>query len=399
MLVKKYSGKDMREIMETVSRELGPDAVILSDQRKVRQKGISGWFVPPRVEVNVGYDPQQTPAARRYASASRGALPGEGQASVPLPPSTRLAEERAQRALDSSREQMVNLDRRINSIEKLMNDFVTKFSYVKRDITYDYSDGVTELLKKLTQQDVNEELAHTLAKECEHIIQSNGDVRPSEAMEHLMLERLGQPAPITHKKFTQKVILMLGPTGVGKTTSMVKLAANFVVTHKKKVGIINTDTYRIAAQEQIETYADILNIPLGIVYTTDELPAELEKMSDRELIFIDIAGKRPGDIQHQKDIEEIIKIAAPEDVLLCVAATSSFSSIREIFDAYSYIENYSLLVTKLDETSKRGMLLNMMNYARKPLAYLTNGQNVPDDIQEPVPGNIAKYILKEGENS
>jgi flagellar biosynthesis protein FlhF len=415
VLVKKFTGKDMSEIMETVSRELGSDAVILSN-RKVRQKGFNGLFSPQLTEATVAYDPQQTPAAKNFASNSARTWkpslnPTQPSLNAPIPPHTssnapsspslpqysgiRASEERAQKLLDNSHEQFTNLDRRISSLEKILSEFVNKFQYVKRDITYEYSNGVNELFMRLVAQQVDEALAHQIAKETDQLITTNPEVRSREAMEHLIVERLGPAAPIIHKKFTQKVVLMLGPTGVGKTTTIVKLAAEFSIKMKKRVGIINTDTYRIAAQEQIKTYSDILGVPLGAVYQMSELEDEIKKMADRELIFIDIAGKSPGDLQHREDIEEILKIARPEDVLLCVSATTNFSSMKETFDSYSYVPNYNILVTKLDETKYRGILLNICWYTRKRLSYLSIGQSVPDDIAEVKPSEIAGELLKD----
>ncbi|MDR2530699.1 MAG: flagellar biosynthesis protein FlhF [Oscillospiraceae bacterium] len=445
MITKKYTGKDMHEIMENVSRELGPEAVILSDQHKVRQKGLSGLFAKPLVEVSVMYDPQQTPAARNYAgganqktwkpsltaaashyaatapanananyaAAAQYAAPGTATVqyaapafttvtlpnaggSAAAPQGIRASEERAQRLLDSSVEQMTNLDRRMSLLERMLSDFVSKFNYVKRDITYDFSQGVTELFVRLVNQQVDEALATQLAAETDRLISVNPEVLPREAMEHLIVEKFGQPAPIRHKKFTKKVVLMLGPTGVGKTTTMVKLAADFALKQGKKVGIINTDTYRIAAHEQIMGYAEILKIPLGIVYQPTDLTAEIDRMSDREIIFIDIAGKSPGDLQHREDVEELLRAARPEDVLLCIAATTSFSAVKEIFDAYSYVPDYKVLVTKLDETKYRGVLLNICWYTKKRLAYLSTGQSVPDDIAEVDARRIAQSLLKDG---
>jgi flagellar biosynthesis protein FlhF len=426
MLVKRYQGKDMKEVLDTVSRELGPDAVILTNQR-VKRKGLRFLFAKPIIEATVGYDPQQTPTARRISKSNpvANAYSLSSEPFVPVPESglsglsasalgqnnaiarygspqspglsqaaVRQSEERAKKALDNSIEHISQLDRRIDAIEQMLTDFISKFRYVKKDVTYDYTEDVARCFTQLLDQQVELELAHSLAQSAEGILMHSTGAKASEAFEHLILEKLGSPCPIVHKKFTQKVILLLGPTGVGKTTSIVKLAANFAVQQKKKVGIINTDTYRIAAQEQLETYADILGIPLGRVYRPEEeLEAELEKMADREIIFIDTAGKKPGDEKHKDDVQQILRIARPEDILMCVSATTAFNALQEIFDTYSYIPDYNILVTKIDETKNRGVLLNICWYARKRLAYLTNGQNVPDDILSVVPADIAGELL------
>jgi len=378
MLVKRYHAKDMQQAMDTVIKELGSDAVILNS-RRVRRKGFKNLFRKPVLEVMVAYDPANVPAVKKLNMTS----------SQPPEQFDRLID----RSANISNEQLERLDRRIDSIDELLTDFIEKFSFVKRDITYDYPDEIQDILVRMIENGVREELAHSLAKQTEQMLRKQPETSASEVMEYLIVEQFGRPAPILHKKFTQKVILMLGPTGVGKTTTIVKLAADFAVKQKKKVGIINTDTFRIGAQEQLQTYADILGIPLQVVYWADELEGAVEAMSDRDIIFVDTAGKRPGDEKHKEDLLDIIRILNPEDKLLCLSATTGFPSIKEVVDTYGFVDDYRILVTKLDETKFRGSLLNINWYAQKPLAYITNGQNVPDDIEVVDVESIAKQIV------
>ena len=379
MLVKKYHAKDMQQAMDTVIKELGYDAVILNS-RKVRKKGIRNLFSKPIMEVMVAYDPANIPSAKKLNTA------------YGAPAADKAPKEAKHKQAAITNEQLERLDRRIDSIDEMLSDFIEKFSFVKRDITYDYPEQVQEMLVWMIENQVREELAHKLAKETEQMLRKQPDAKAAEILEHLVLEQLGKPQPILHKKFTQKVILVLGPTGVGKTTTIVKLAADFSVKQKKKVGIINTDTFRIGAQEQLQTYADILGVPLQVIYWVDELEGALENMSDRDIIFVDTAGKRPGDEQHKTDMLEIVRILRPEDTLLCLAATTSFAAAKEMIDTYGFVDDYRLLITKIDETKYRGPILNISWYAQKPLAYVTTGQNVPDDIEIVDVESVAKSI-------
>jgi len=380
MLVKRYHAKDMQQAMDTVIKELGSDAVILNS-RKVRKKGLKNLFRKPVMEVMVAYDPANIPAVRK-AGSGHGAGGGD-----------KVQKEQRDKSVAVSREQLERLDKRIDSIDSMLTDFIEKFSFVKREVTYDFPPDVQDLHLKMIDSQVREELAHSLAKETEQMLRRQPDSNAAEVLEHLIMEQLGRPEPILHKKFTQKVILVLGPTGVGKTTTIVKLAADFSVKQKKKVGIINTDTFRIGAQEQLQTYADILGVPLQVGYWVVELEGALETMSDRDIIFVDTAGKRPGDDQHKKDLLDVVRILKPEDVLLCISATTGFASIKEMVDTYGFIDDYRLMVTKLDETKYRGPLLNISWYALRPLAYVTTGQNVPDDIEIVDVEAITKQIL------
>jgi len=380
MLVKRYHAKDMQQAMDTVIKELGSDAVILNS-RKVRKKGFKNLFRKPVLEVMVAYDPANVPAVKKLNAGFSGSTDKSQK------------ETETKRAAAGSNEQFDRLDKRIDSIDTMLTDFIDKFSFVKRDITYDYPEAVQGFLQKMIENQVREELAHTLAKETENMLRKQPDASAAEIMEHLILEQLGRPEPILHKKFTQKVILVLGPTGVGKTTTIVKLAADFSVKQKKKVGIINTDTFRIGAQEQLQTYADILGTPLQVIYRPEELEGALESMSDRDIVFVDTAGKRPGDEQHREDMLDIVRILKPEDILLCLAATTGFAAIKEVVDTYGFVDDYRLLITKLDETKYRGPILNISWYTQRPLAYVTTGQNVPDDIEQVDVEAIARQII------
>jgi flagellar biosynthesis protein FlhF len=275
----------------------------------------------------------------------------------------------------------------------MISGFIDKFNILRRDVTYDYPEGIEPLVVKLIENQVREELAHNIASDAAAILGRQSVATAGEVMRQLLLEQIGAPEPISHKKFKRRIVLVLGPTGVGKTTSIVKLAANFSIKQKKKVGIINTDSYRIGAQEQLRTYADILDMPVKMIYSNDELEDALAEMEDRDIIFIDTAGKKPGDEAQHEDISGILTVAEPDDILLCVSLATSFSSMREIIDAYGFTDDYRLLVTKLDETKFRGMLLNLIWYAKRRVAYVTTGQTVPDDIEPLDPEAIAGELL------
>ena len=391
MLVKRYHANDMQQAMDTVIRELGSDAVILNS-RKVRKKGLKNLFRKPVLEVMVAYDPADVPSVKKQKSAD-GTGAGAGTGTGIDKGQKEQGHAAASRAAVAN-EQFERLDKRIDSIDTMLSEFIEKFSFVKRDITYDYPEEVQEMLLRMIDNQVREELAHSLAKEAETMLRKQPDTSAAEIMEHLILEQLGRAEPILHKKFTQKVILVLGPTGVGKTTTIVKLAADFSVKQKKKVGIINTDTFRIGAQEQLQTYADILGVPLQVIYRAEELEDALESMSDRDIIFVDTAGKRPGDEQHKDDMLDIVRILKPEDILLCLSATTGFASIKEMVDTYGFVDDYRLMITKLDETKYRGALLNISWYTQRPLAYVTTGQNVPDDIEVVDVESIARQLIR-----
>jgi len=413
MNVKRYHAENMKQAMDAAIRELGSDAVMIT-HNKVRRKGLKNFFRKPILEVSFAYDPANTPATKKLnipytppanappGIAPAGIAPSDTFQAYTPPVSGAPALNTLNPTVSSkgkfdtvSNEQFEQLDKRMNSFESMLTDFLDKFTYVKRDITYDYPDDIQKILTKLIDAQVREELAHSFAKQAEQMQRQQPGISAVEIVEHLMMEQFGRSEPILHKKFTQKVILVLGPTGVGKTTTIVKLAADFAVKQKKNVGIINTDTYRIGAQEQLQTYADILGVPLQVVYHPHELEDAMENMSDRDIIFVDTAGKRPGDEQHKEDLLDIVRTLQPEDILLCLAATTSFASIKEMVDTYGFVDNYRVMITKLDETKFRGTALNISWYTQKPLAYITTGQNVPDDIEIADVESLVRQIVRD----
>jgi len=376
MQIKRYRAKDMKQAMDAAIRELGSDAVMLSS-KKVRGKGLKGFFSKQVLEVTFGYDPATVPSVLKK-SANESIEKARKDWGSPVP------------TVNAGTEQ---LEKRMDSFESMLTEFMQKFDIVKRDITYDYPDDVQALLSKMVQTQVREELAHSLAKQTEQLLRNKPGSNAAEALEHLLHEQFGRAEPILHKKFTQSVILILGPTGVGKTTSIAKLATDFHARQRKKVGIINTDSYRIGAQEQLQRYADILGVPMQMAYFSDELPGIMQQMGDRDIIFVDTAGKRPGDEQHKEDLLEMVRILEPDYILLCLSATTSFASVVEMIDTYGFIDNYKLMVTKLDETRHRGALVNISWYTRKPIAYITTGQDVKTDIEVADFDKIIKQIV------
>ncbi|MDR3310592.1 MAG: flagellar biosynthesis protein FlhF [Oscillospiraceae bacterium] len=421
MTVKNYRAEDRKQILDTVKRELGSEAVIL-DVRKVRRRGLRNLFKKPLVEVSVAYEPDKIPSAaqsradfgkitvpKRVLAAYRGA---GTEIETDMPPAVAVleavagtvgtfpaakasgtSEAAAEPASESLAKRLDEIDKRMESLDRALSAFMNKLAYVNRETQYDYSPEVQSAVHRLVESQVQEELAHTIAKEAESILKKTPDEDALSVVKHVVTEMLGDTEPLRHKKFSRKTILVMGPTGVGKTTSIVKLAAEFSIEQKKKVGLINADTYRVGAHEQLQTYAEILEIPISIVYNDDELREAKEKLSGCDLVFIDTAGKRPGDGQHREEIERIIGITQPDDILLCVSAATGFAAAKEIIDSYGFAEKYKLLITKLDETNAWGMILNTVHYSGRPLTYVTLGQNVPDDIAQADAPEIADRLL------
>lgn len=207
--------------------------------------------------------------------------------------------------------------------------------------------------------------------------------------------KLGQPKTIALNHQGTKFVYFVGPTGVGKTTTIAKIVSSIKLKNKIKVALITLDTYRIAAVEQLRTYANILNIPLRVVYSNSELEEVREEFKDYDLVLVDTAGRSHKNEEQIADIKEMID-TTPEDlreVYLVLSITTKYRDLVQITDCYKKITNYNLIFTKLDETSSVGNILNIKMLTQAPLSYTTWGQNVPDDIGKVNAQKIAKQLL------
>jgi flagellar biosynthesis protein FlhF len=210
----------------------------------------------------------------------------------------------------------------------------------------------------------------------------------------VMTVLLGEPETISLRSDGRpQVVIFIGPTGVGKTTTLAKIAADFTLNKQKKVGLITADTYRIAAVEQLKTYAEILNIPVTIVYSPNEIQDAIKRLSDKDLILIDTAGRSHRNKAHFEELKNLVNAACADEVYLVISANTGRSAAREILEYYSFIRNYKLLFTKLDEAPAPGIIINSRYSTGKALSYTTAGQSVPDDLDVANPKAIVSSIL------
>lgn len=197
---------------------------------------------------------------------------------------------------------------------------------------------------------------------------------------------LGNPDPIEIPENPMKrpqIVFFTGPTGVGKTTTIAKIASDFKIKRRNEVALITTDTYRIAATEQLQVYADILKVPMTIAYTPDDVSNGIQNYRDKDLILIDTVGFSHKNKEQKDNLSAFLaKIPESKDakVYLVLSTTTKYTDIKEIIDSYRELTDFDIIFTKLDETDSYGNILNARLYSGKSLSYVTTGQNVPDDI-------------------
>ena len=211
-----------------------------------------------------------------------------------------------------------------------------------------------------------------------------------------MILKLGQPEVISLTKNKPKVVFFIGPTGVGKTTTIAKIASRFKVEQEKKVALLTADTYRIAAAEQLRTYANILDTPLSIIYTPEDIGKEIEKFADYDLVLVDTAGfshKNDGQREDMKRPLKNLPAQYERQIYLVLSATTKYKDLIEITDIYDEFCDFHLIFTKLDETSAYGNILNIKLHTGAQLSYVTTGQNVPDDIEVVDTQKLVKLLL------
>ena len=198
--------------------------------------------------------------------------------------------------------------------------------------------------------------------------------------------------------FHKKYINIVGPTGVGKTTTLAKIAAETMLKQRKNVAFITTDTYRIAAIDQLKTYAKILNVPIEVAYNLEDFKRAADRFSHYDAVFIDTAGRNFRNEQYVKDLGNIIDFSNDLETYLVLSLTSKQKDMDEIFRQFSTIPIKQVIFTKADETATYGSMINFIQHNKLAPLYLTNGQNVPDDIVRATPSNIVNTIFGVNDN-
>lgn len=374
MKIRRYVAKTLAEAKEQIRRDLGDDAVILSS-RATKQRGLWGWLGRQQVEVTAAVDEPDT------AEATRRAQP----APVAAAAQDRVPWDVFQKDLAETKRLMQSLTRKLGETKTIAQ----------------YPAQVAAVFDQLRSAEVEEQLAHDVseqilgsltAKELEDSAQVQR--RAEGVLVDLLSRYVRKPAG---KQSGPQVICLVGPTGVGKTTTIAKLAAQSVLVEKKRVALLTFDTYRIAAVDQLKTYGEILGIPVEIAFSPAEIRQKLDRMRDFDMVFVDTVGRSQQNAMQLSEIKAFTDAVDADEVYLVQSATSRYDIMVEVTKSYLQARPTALLFTKLDEAKVYGPLLNLLLETGLPLSYLTNGQNVPDDILNPRPRDLAQLLLGAGD--
>ncbi len=404
MNIKTFKGKTEEEAMELAKKELGEHAVKMAS-RKVEPKGVFGklfghaaWEVTAAVDEPDVYERtiprkpvQQTPEVHYTPSGNKQEL---------------LFEE-------SKTEKGSNaIEQKLDNLKKLFEEQIREQNQGKaaEETKEKPEDSGSELpdkniaflrliFRQLLDNEVEEQYANQIITEIESSLKKETDVSKILAnIYQKIVLKLGQTKTLEVVNGKTKYIFFIGPTGVGKTTTIAKLAYSLMEQKKAKVALLAADTYRIAAVDQLRTYAEIMNLPLYVIYSEAELVEYKEELDKYDVILVDTAGRSHRNKEQRDDIERLIHSVptTARETYLVLSATTKYRDLVKITEAYSEIAEYRLIFTKLDETGTIGNIFNIKMLTGAPLSYATNGQNVPDDISRMDPQNIARQLLGGG---
>ena len=392
MTIKKFIGKTKEEAIAKAKEEFGEGTVVMN-VKEVKPNGLLRIFKKTTYEVTAAIEVREKYNGINLSADEKIVLP-------PLQTASKVETEVEKNA--KSEEIEKKLENLSNMIEKKLQEDETKDkkeknTAEKQNQNMENFQFMKMLYRTLIDNEVNEKYVNLILEEAEKIANTSNsvDVILSNVYQKMIL-KFGQPNCINTIGKKPKIIFFIGPTGVGKTTTIAKIASKYRVEHEKKVAFLTADTYRIAATEQLHVYANILSAPMHIVYSADELNKAIENVSDQDLVFVDTAGFSHRNETQRADTKNLIEGLSDEyekEVFLVLSATTKYKDLQEIIDAYREIADYKLIFTKLDETSSYGNLLNIKLYSGADLSYVANGQNVPDDIEVFNSQAIVKQLL------
>lgn len=409
-----FKAPTMADALTQVKSAMGSDAIILH----TRTYQISQWMGLKRKEIveitagkgmNIGRRPRpgQVVETKEQKSALVSALAGApGTYSRPgarYPEPARVDAPRVpagpRSLLDTpagASAVMLTLTSEVTTLKQMMKDLIVA---TRHKNSPQIPDELIVYFDQLVSNSVNEELAGEIMRTVQRNVRAEhycDAAMMRQKIAEQIEKRVPVAGPITRKKTTgPHVLALVGPTGVGKTTTIAKLAANLKLREKRRVGLITLDTYRIAAVDQLRRYAEIIGAPLKVVGSAEELREAIGTMSDLEFVLIDTAGRSPNDRLKLNELKKVLEAAAPDEVHLVLSTTASEECLELAVGQFNEVRVDKVIFTKLDEAPRLGTLLNVIHRVNKSLSYVTTGQDVPDDIEVAQGTRLAQLILGE----
>ncbi|MGI2328539.1 flagellar biosynthesis protein FlhF [Planococcus sp. YIM B11945] len=383
MRLKTYVVQNMTEAIPMIKKDLGADALILNT-KKIKTGGFMGFFKKEKLEVIAAVETQSAEKKKKMEPAKL-EFPAPVQEPVPV------VEPAPHPVVQQVQQPDSDLINELKNIKHVMMQVIGE-------------DRLPAVLKPLNQRLAQQEIAPEIQSELFAKLMLELEKKPAltelevNAFARSEVLRLVNEHQKTPAAKNPEIICFIGPTGVGKTTTIAKIAADLMLREDKKVGLITSDTYRIAAVEQLKTYASILNIPIKVAESSADLIHAMEGLRDCDIILMDTAGRNYQQKQYIDDLERMLPDKNKIQINLVLSLTSKYEDMRKIIDNFKTIQMDELLLTKKDETSSAGAILNLIYHYSIPIRRIANGQNVPDDILTVTPELIANFVLGEDDN-
>ncbi len=407
MVIKKFIAKTEEDALEAARKELG-EGVVIMNVKAVKRRGLFKAFRSKQVEVTVALEEN---VIQKNASPK----PASEEIKLPVNPV----------GLTSQPVNTESLEKKLDSLQKLLEGQMRQAEEERRaaaskeEVNKEHAEAeeknestsdsavqsenpeqdkfIRLLYNTMIDNEVDEKYANQILEDIDKCKKPNTpfDYILSNTYQKMVL-KFGKSEGIIPAQNGPKVVLFIGPTGVGKTTTIAKIASCFSLEEKKRVALLTTDTYRIAAAEQLRTYANILEVPFRVIYSDEEFLEAISDFQECDYIFVDTTGHSHQNEEQFGRIEALLKSIPGEteyQTFLVLSATTKYKDLLKITEKYQGITNYQLIFTKTDETNSLGNLLNIKLHVDTPIAYITSGQNVPDDIEVFNPQKMVKQLL------
>lgn len=404
MIIRKYEAETENDAIMKAMEDLGKDAIVMNIKTS-KPKGLFKWFRKPIVEVTAAIDEKIEASKKEQQERENNrsvrfhndyVTTKAAQGSEDIIFESPLAEK-------PEEDKSYAIEEKLNSLQKLLEQQMqeqTKEKLEEEVIPEKEESEETACLKLIYNQLINSEVAekyaNQLINEIERSLKKDATVDNILAMVYQkIILKLGQPEGIEARQDTTKFVVFIGPTGVGKTTTIAKIASCFHLEKKAKVALVTSDTYRIAAVEQLRTYANILGVPLHVVYSSTEMEETVKEFEEFDLVLVDTAGRSHKNQEQQEDLKALLDVIPEQgrEIYLVLSAATKYRDLERITEIYKEIADYRIIFTKFDETSGIGNIYNIRMLTQAPLSYATWGQNVPDDIGRIDVQDIAKQLL------
>jgi flagellar biosynthesis protein FlhF len=396
MRIKKFVGHTLKDATEQMKRELGPEAIVVSS-RKIIRGGPLNLFGREAFEVTAAIDDvipgqqnsyRSRPAPQEFRQ-QLGRTAQELEEQETLANLRKIAAQYERGGRDEQRPlrrspdagELVELRSDMEDVKGTLTAIVEHLKYSRMPLL---PDTLQKAFSRLVQHDVEEQLAADVVQTV--LARANHDqMANKQYLERQVVAALAglipEPGPERVRKKKLRVIALVGPTGVGKTTTIAKLAAIHKLVNGQDVGLISADTYRIGAIEQLRTFAGIADIPMEVVYKPSEVPAALRRFRTKDIVFVDTVGRSQRSRKELADLAKFVTAADPDETHLVVNASTNLKTAEDIIDQFKVVKPNRLLFSKLDEAVTYGPLLSLVHRHHLPLSYVTTGQAVPDDIR------------------